>query len=534
MIEYIRIWSPEIALERGSMFELPMGEKKKAVKRLKEVDKKWGYDCEKQYHYLNNYDNDDYIFLADLLQDMCNIHKLIYFDPYRQEWIRGCSPIPYIHFEFIEQDVRKRDKNGELLKDTDGKFIPDDTKLNIGVKAPSFNGTHKLVFNYYWLGQYLKFLRNIFDDNEELIVSPDTETEIKKMKPIYGTKEDVLLLADNMGENGLKQQAEFLRIYAASSLEKTKIQIPVLIIIEEDGVQKHIGWGIIDERRNAVILDIKKSIYNTSGFVGFFHERNKLIKDIFISSIAMILGHEVAHVARGHWNLRIKKPEYSKKRNVMMNCEINADWTSMKWLLNELLYKTINKDPMNPTLAYTREELIYLWSVRIFAVYLALSWGYREEDRIWTTQTVEKFKEDRKATHPIYQFRVACVLNHAQEHITHMGNQCEKPDHALFTSDGIRLDRTLFQEVWDNSLNMIQSFEVGLRTSWGKDSRTTLRKLNESLYVERRTQAEDIHKVPFMIAYQEQAQEEVRGIEKEWPVIKEQLRQSGMYFPLDM
>ena len=70
---------------------------------------------------------------------------------------------------------------------------------------------------------------------------------------------------------------------------------------------------------------MKKTIYNTSGFADLFERRVELVSELFQSSIKMILAHETAHVARGHWTLRMKEPEYSQTRNVMMNCEINAD-----------------------------------------------------------------------------------------------------------------------------------------------------------------------------------------------------------------
>ena len=50
-------------------------------------------------------------------------------------------------------------------------------------------------------------------------------------------------------------------------------------------------------------------------FVDLFDRRVELVSDLFIASIKMILAHETAHVARGHWNLRIKEPEYSQMRS---------------------------------------------------------------------------------------------------------------------------------------------------------------------------------------------------------------------------
>ena len=141
-----------------------------------------------------------------------------------------------------------------------------------------------------------------------------------------------------------------------------------------------ITWGFFGKDGHSFRIPMKKTIYNTSGFADLFERRVELVSELFQSSIKMILAHETAHVARGHWNLRVKEPEYSQTRNVMMNCEINADWTAALWMINELLYDTVADDPQFPVLAYKSKDLIYLWSVRILATYISLSWIERNED----------------------------------------------------------------------------------------------------------------------------------------------------------
>lgn len=526
MIENILITGPQIMDPCEPIMKITdNSERQNIIDNCKNNDNKWGFDLEKKYHFLNNYENDDYLFVADLLEDVRNIHKKIYYDAVNDIWIRGNSEIPYIHLEFCEEDVFLKDENQNPVFDENGMFIPDDGKLNMGVEEPLPNGTHILKFNYYWLKQYLKFLQNVFDSNEEFLVNLPPERPVPEER--YGTKQQLLKMAKDIEEFGLKKQADILRVYVKSSHGSDKIMIPEMIFMNEN---EHIGWGFVDKERNAISIPMKKSIYNTSGFASLFQSRVSLVTDIFISSLEMILAHETAHIARGHWNLRVNEVEYSQQRNVMMNCEIQADHTAMRWLLNELLYDTITGDPRYPILAYTKETLIYLWSVRIFSAYLSLSWGYREDKRIWCTNTIEEFCKARDKTHPLYQFRVFSILNHVKEHLDHMQEQNAKNGYVIRTADNKPLDKDLFEQVWSKTMDMIYSFEVGLKLSWGKDERSVMQKLEDGLNIDENSFPKSKEEVPFMMAFMEQSQNELTEYEKQWPEILEKLRKYGMYF----
>ena len=215
-------------------------------------------------------------------------------------------------------------------------------------------------------------------------------------------------------------------------------------------------------------------------FVDLFDRRVELVSDLFIASIKMILAHETAHVARGHWNLRIKEPEYSQMRNVMMNCEINADWTAALWMINELLYDTVTDDPQYPVLAYTRKDMVYLWSIRILAIYISLSWVERNEERGWTEETISEFIKKSEATHPIYQFCLFCTLKHIKEHLDHMAEKSNEQGYVLRTADGAPLKEELFAEVWERACDMIFSFEYAFKTCWNADERGSLEKIRDN------------------------------------------------------
>ena len=521
MFENLIIWGPQVADEHDTLVQLSKEDHESLAKELEGLDSKWGITLNK-ISCFNSYQNDDYLFIAGLLQEVRNIHKKIYYDASSSKWIREHSEVPYIHLDFVERPA--------LKKDEFGNWVPDDKKLNMGVKPPLLNGAYRLEFDYYWLKQYLKFLQMIFDSNEEIVVElPD---DLPRSAPQYKTRSEVLSMAREVEQAGLREQAEILRIYANSGINPEKLPEPCLTFLNEADEQKMITVGVFGKDGSSFKIPMKKTIYNTSGFAYLFERRVELVTELFISSIKMILAHETAHVARGHWNLRIKEPEYSQTRNVMLNCEINADWTAAFWILNELLYDTVTDDPQFPILAYKRKDLIYLWSVRILAIYVSLSWIERNEDRIWTENTISEFTMKSNATHPIYQFRLFCTLNHIKEHLDHMAEQSKRYSYAVRTVDNTPLDEDLFSQVWERACDMIFSFEYAFRACWNTDERASLEKIRDGLYIVEKAAPESDREIPFFMCYMDAAQKELEAYEKQWPEILEKLRIYGMYFKM--
>lgn len=519
MFEELIIWGPQVADEHDTLVELCEKDRAFLAKELQSLDNKWGISLNRTT-YRNSYQNDDYLFVAGLLQEIRDIHKKIYYDVGSSKWIRGHSEIPYIHLDFVERDAQKQDEFGN--------WIPDDKKLNMKVKLPQSNGACRLEFDYYWLKQYLTFLQTVFDSNEEIVVElPD---DVPRSSLQYKTRSEVLAIARDIQRIGLREQAEVLRLYANSAINPEKLQEPYLTFMNEAGEQKIITWGFFGWDGRSFTIPMKKTIYNTSGFAGLFEQRVELVSELFLSSVKMILAHETAHVARGHWNLRMKEPAYSQTRNVMMNCEINADWTAAFWMLNELLYNTVTDNPQGSILAYKRKDLIHLWSVRILATYISLSWIERNEDRVWTKKTITDFVEKSSATHPIYQFRLFCTLNHIKQHLDHMAEQNKKTGYVLRTADNTPLDEELFKHVWERACDMIFSFEYAFRACWNTDERTTLEKLREGLYIVEKAAPKSDAEVPFFLCYMDDAKKELEEYEKQWPEILSKLREHGMYF----
>lgn len=520
MLDNIVIRVPE-EYDNGPIISMSLEDSAKISEKLKELDELWHIELNNIVRE-NSYDNNDYLFVSNLLQSIRELHKKIYFHPTDKKWIRGHTEIPYIHLDFVEELA--------AIEDEWGNWIPDDKQLNMGVKPASDNGSHRMWCNYYLLKRYIIFLQKVFDNNEEIVISLPKDSKIQV--PVeYKNKDEIVRIAIELEQKGLKEQAECLLAYANSFLDCEKIKMPFLCFIRVPEEKEVATWVFSDSNLNTINIPMKKTIYNTSGFAHLFEERKTLISELFINSLKMLLAHETAHVARGHWLLRKNEPEYSQQRIVMMNCEINADWTAAYWILNELLYDTIDGNPYSNKLIYTRDTLIHIISIRILSVYLSLSWKQKEEgDRNWTEETLDSFLKNTIATHPVYQFRLYNVLNQIKRHLEHMSKKCKEYDYALKTADDIPLDEELFDDVWNRSCDMIFSFEYAFRTYYNEDTRESLEKIREGLVIVKNAIPDNKEEVPFFMCHMEKAQNELAEYEKEWPEILDKLRGYGMFY----
>lgn len=182
--------------------------------------------------YANSYENDDYLFVADVLQDVRELHKKIYFDSQKQEWIEGNREIPYIHLDFIER--------GSFEYDKDGNCVSNDKSLNMWVGKTNENGSHILSFNYYWLRRYLRFLQIIFDDNEDEVFDlSDVPTQKIEKK----TKQELLAVVISLQNHELQDQAEWLKMYI-NSFSNDTVVAPILTHMNIGGNKKFV-WDFL-------------------------------------------------------------------------------------------------------------------------------------------------------------------------------------------------------------------------------------------------------------------------------------------------
>lgn len=74
MIGNITFYNPQNRDMDLTISEIFGDERESVVKKLKEMDRAHGYIPNKSCH-ANSYDNDDYLFVADMLQDVRELHK---------------------------------------------------------------------------------------------------------------------------------------------------------------------------------------------------------------------------------------------------------------------------------------------------------------------------------------------------------------------------------------------------------------------------------------------------------------------------
>lgn len=517
MIKHYTIHIPQTSDENETVVHITDPKERDRIKqRIIQADASYNAQIA-NFPDTNSYDNDDYLFMADMIQDIRQLHQRMYCPMFIGKWIRGHSEIPGIHLYFTSE-------TGTMF-DPFGIETPHDELLNMGIKEKAESGYHKLWVDYPWLKRYLIFLQKIFDDNEELVFSFDQSDAIPSFEKT--TRNKLLEIANNI-ESHSSVVADQLRFYAFGAIDQEYIPMPILV-----QQTNHQGTQILGlaypNAQGKMSIPLKKSIFCTPGFAQFFCTRIELISDLFAASLKMVIAHEVAHVARGHWNLRDNEPAYSMVRNVAMNCELNADWTAAYWLITEPLYETLDGHPDTRILAITRERLIYLWSIRIFACYLVMSWRIRGDERTWSPRSLSEFISNPKLHHPIYEFRLFNMIGKFCELLENMAIMSEDEDHFLFTADGKRIDPDLIQDVWKRAEEMVYSFEYAFSSSFGNDSRNLPDKLHDSLLINN-TDPNKPEKIPFYLCFMQQAQEEFKRYEEAWPEILEKLRKYGMYY----
>lgn len=519
----------------GTIVQLPLDMHDAVSQWAEKADQSLGIN-------LNCYRNDDYLFVMAILLHAYTAYQKMSIDPSTGNWIEGCRDVPRIVLRLLEQPAVATDENNVPLLDEDGMYIPDDRKLNAGIAGPYYQ-EHKpyyvFQFNSKMLERFAVFLQEVFDKNEELLMSFENG-QIQFDDGRTGTaadafphfdlisKEDLIKKAQSLYQTGMHDLGYALMVQSAQMSDDERVPDPNVAFWKnpQTGTTKVLGFFYADQKRQKFYIPIRKTIYNTSGFFNYFLRRNTLISELFVEAIRMIVYHEFFHIANGHGLLKNADPSYVKQKDISVCAEQNADDSAMRMMVCELLYDTLDGNPGRGQLKYSRKELIHTWSIRIFAGYLALSWMYRGDDRKWDEKTLEKYVENRELTHPLYQFRTFNILNCAFNRLQDI-SRCKEMQ--LTTSDGLPVDEKVIQETISTTKDLLNSFESSFRMTYD-DQRSMEEKIIQSWKVERKSIPQVPQEVPFlMTTLSECAAKEAEKIRQTWPELKKRLEEVGAY-----
>ena len=506
--------------ERKRIIEYSEEEKKKLTDYVKKIENKHGFSDE-HHNGINSYDNDDYLFLCELVRAAYDVCTRMNNCPNTRRFREGYNKVPYIH--------------SELTND----FALFDKGLNAGVKK--VNDIYWLHFNRYKFEKCILFLQLIFDQNQELLLNLNNQqvrykigtigiaTDTFKNEQLVG-KNEIMVQALGLKKLGMDDISKNMIQYACSLGEDAKVHMPAIVFVNEGTENQAVDVIYYDDERQALSVPLKKKIFNTSGFHKWFIRRNELIQRVFEESMQFVISHEFAHIANGHCDLKNSDTQYCNRREIALCAELNADDTAVRWRIFDLLSHRIVEDLQSQFLIYTREELKEEWVIRGFSAYFALSWCYREDERKWTLGTLEKFIRDEKATHPIYQFRTFSILNRVLcclDEVIHTKNFVE-----LKTRDKAFIDEKLIVETKNDLMDMVYSFEKYFDETYN-DNRLMLEWIKESGKVEDGSIPDDYHKVPFLMpVYLKRANEEMKKMVEPWAELKEKLEDNGTYCKL--
>ena len=470
---------------------------------------KYGFD-EARRSWINQYDFDDYLYIANIVREARGMYHQNHFNPMTGGLIDGYKPIPYIHVELYEEAVSA------------------DKYLNAGVCGPDVNGCYTLKLNRYLLFRYIHFLQDIFDKNLEEVIESDELKNAVKSQPMV-TKLDLITLSHSFLASGEKQSAEAYEAFAEMISEEIRVHRPVPTYLGSKENSTFNGLLYYDQKRDALVSDVKKKIYSTSGFAKYYRSRNDLISEIFDKSMKMLVMHEFSHIANGHCQLSQKDPLYANQKRVRICLEQNADDTAMRWLIDNILYETEDGNPESTVLRFNKNELISELSLIVFSAYLILSWGYTNDERIWDNSTLQNYIDDGEIKHPLYQFRTFHIVNRSLKFIYDILtiHQCGYPN-DITTSDGFSLNSDLFSTVCHETMDLLNSFESSFQLTLNEEEYTEMK--SNSWKLERKSMPGDVQSVPFLMpVFFINAGKEKEAIDSSWAEIRNRLVASGAY-----
>ena len=519
----------------GTIVQLPLDMHNSVSQWAENADKALGFN-------LDCYRNDDYLFLMAMMLHAYTAYQKMSIDPTTGRWIEGCHDVPRIVLNLQERPAVATDESKKPILDENGMYIPDDRKLNAGIAGPYYQGDtpyYVFQFNRYMLQRFAIFLQEVFDKNEELVISFENgqvrfdDDRIGTTADIFPhfdfvSKEDLLKKSQELYKTGLHDLGYSLMVQSAHMTDDERVPDPNITFWKnpDTGKTKVLGFSYADQDRQRCYIPIRKTIYNTSGFFDYFIRRNTLISELFVEAIRMIVYHEFFHVANGHGLLKNADPVYAGRKDIRICAEQNADDSAMRMMVCELLFDTLDGNPGTAQLKYSRQELIHTWAIRIFAGYLALSWMYRGDDRKWDEKTVGKYIEKSDVTHPLYQFRTFNIINCAFNRLLDIAG-CKEM--CLITSDGLPVDEEVIQKTISTTKDFLNSFEASFRMTYD-DTRSMEEKIMQSWKVERKSIPKVPQEVPFlMIALSERAAEEAEKIQQTWPELSKRLAEVGAY-----
>jgi len=447
----------------------------------------------------------------------------MHFNPINQIWREGYKAPPYIHIVMNEEHALKP-------KEDDKGYIVDDKRLNMGINGPDENENYTLIIQRYYFLRFIQFLGEIFDDNQAIVLKPLSEHEERMPwgEKRRVTRDELLEIGAQFLEQGSETIGRWYQEKAQSICEGQTILLPFPAFLKCGNENENTYLGMWEYSENGLELQLKKKIYNTSGFARHFTARNDLIADLFINGFRAVFTHEFAHVINGHGLLMKNEAAYASQRTVRLCAEQNADDTAMRILLSEPLYDGIDGNPHNYTLIHTRDALKNQWALRIFSYYLILSWAFRYEDRIWKSEVLDEYRADAKRQHPLYQFRLYNIIRRANLLLPAIVERKDCSD--LRTCDGKPVDNDLVRETLWLANDYINSFESSFEASLGDDQRTIIQMLTDSIKIESVSFQSDISKIPYAPPlYDDEAMKEVGAIRQTWPELKKHLEASGTY-----
>lgn len=386
------------------------------------------HDLDKLYEDgIYSYNNNDYLYLYSILNKLIINYNVNYDIDILSE---------YFSKEVLEKEGMYSDC--EKYKLPYVHIVIDGTYSGIACSDITDWGSDEapvyiIKFNYEVIREYLDFLITLFD-------------------PLYNNekkKEDEQCFILTLDEKCSKIIInDFNKNYPYINLKLNDRNLKIM---------KLQGQG----KDNKFLAGKVPALYLTKGFEKFCTDTDNLISQLYNYSINSIIAHELAHIGNGHNKFKLDNSELIENNNDINHIlEYDADTTALRWILSED-FMNGKEGPFGVNINITIDDLVESLKLKVISYYIVLRWKNINDDNPWNKGIIKKMIELNKLnTHPLYQLRIFQMLSNAFQRLDELLELSNKD--KIRTSDGKYITKTIIEEIKNDVLNMIASFEYVL------------------------------------------------------------------------
>ena len=369
-------------------------------------------------------ESDDYIYLYNTLNMLRRNYNINY-------------DINFLKNFFPEEELIKKDMYNQCNKHKiPYVHLKTDSIFSMGASSNITDwGKNEEIyiikFDYEFIRKYLDFIIERFDP---LFNNESKEEENRCYIINFNNSEITNIILNNFSNN---------IPYINLTINKRNLKI-----------RKLKGQG----KNNKFLIGKVPPIYNTKGFEEFCTDTDNLIATLFDYAVNSIMAHELAHIGNGHIKMKLNNMDFCNGNEYIQRMlEFDADTTALRWVLGSE-FMNGEKGPFDKKLNIVLSDLVESLKLKVVSYYMVLRWTSIKDSFVWDENIVEKYNSSESVkNHPPFQLRVFQMLINAFERLDEILEFSNRD--GIITKDNKRLTKEIVNNIKDNILEMIASFE---------------------------------------------------------------------------